>query len=169
MCKQLLRCNPVLALLSNFRGSIGVFDLIRIAWRSKIDSPDFTESYAILFMFSLLEPELGIFLACLPLCQPVARAIADSRLVVWSRKTLLNGSSWSRSKTGNTSTKSEGLSGTSRITNPEEFRRLPGDNESSKGLRYEAHIMADFTNEETEDVGGERGTIHVKQTWNAGS
>lgn len=142
-----------------------MFDIIRIAWRSKIESPDFTESYAILFMFSLLEPELGIFLACLPLCQPVSRALVNSRIVTWLRRTLLADSGTARSRATSASTR-QGLP----VSKQDTFKRLPGDDESNKGLRYEAHIMADLEHVDTQDNNSEEaGTIHVKSSWNADS
>lgn len=57
--------------------SIGVFDLIRIAWRNKVASPDITYEYALLFCFSVLEGQLGIVLACVPVMQPALRKLTN--------------------------------------------------------------------------------------------
>ena len=170
-CLGLIRRPQIVLTGEKYR--IGVFDLIRIAWRSKIDSPDVTYSYAVLFMFTLLEPELGTFLACLPLCQPVAHSFVKSSYFLWSRNTLFGTIKWSRSGTNNTSKRSVGSvvsNNKMRHANQEEFRRLPGDSESSKGLRYEEHGLADL---EAGDDGMRtnmaRDAIRVKQTWRVDS
>jgi hypothetical protein len=53
-----------------------VFVLIRLTWRSKVASADTTYEYSLLFLFSVLESEVGIILACIPVMQPALRRIA---------------------------------------------------------------------------------------------
>lgn len=107
-------------------------------------------------MFSLLEPELGIFLACLPLFQPVLRAIANSSLMMqFSGKRLDS----TESRGGTTSLGKQSISGRGQ----NEFVRFPGDGDSSVGLCYEAHGLVDL--ESREDRTGETDVVRVKQTW----
>ncbi|RYC54804.1 hypothetical protein CHU98_g11411 [Xylaria longipes] len=56
---------------------INVINLIRLAWRQKVSSPDITYEYALLFFFSVLEAQLGIVLACVPLMQPVIQKLSN--------------------------------------------------------------------------------------------
>ena len=56
--------------------SINIFNVIRIAWRKKVASPDIMYEYALLFFFSVLEAQLGILLACVPSMQPALREMA---------------------------------------------------------------------------------------------
>lgn len=137
-----------------------MFDLIRIAWRSRIDSPDTTYAYAILFMFSLLEPELGIFLACLPLSQPVLRAIFNSSIVTRSFGKVIDSEP---SQSGTADFGKHNISS----GNQNDFVRFPGDGDSSVGLCYEAHGLVNL--DSRDDRIDETDVIHVKQTWRVDS
>ncbi|KAI0853137.1 hypothetical protein F5Y00DRAFT_257791 [Daldinia vernicosa] len=76
--KMELRKKVAVALMFGLGLVIIVFNLVRIAWRKKVASPDVTHEYAILFCFTVLEPELGILLACVPVVQPVVRKLANT-------------------------------------------------------------------------------------------
>jgi hypothetical protein len=54
---------------------------MRIAWRDKIVSLDVTYDYALLFAFTLLEAQLGIVLASIPVMQPILRKLTHSGLL----------------------------------------------------------------------------------------
>ncbi|KAI0421160.1 hypothetical protein F5X98DRAFT_293212 [Xylaria grammica] len=56
---------------------INIINLLRIAWRSKVGSPDRTYEYALLLLFTVIEIQLGIILACVPMMQPVAAKLSD--------------------------------------------------------------------------------------------
>jgi hypothetical protein len=147
--------------------SIDVFNVIRVAWSSKIDNPDFTYSYAVLFMFTLLEPEVRIVLACLPLCQPVTRQFWNSQTISWSLKrliTLRNRSQITADKSGDFGSHH----GNVRIVGKDNFSRLSGDNDSGTGLRYESHSMADLESR-GKVLRADTKAIHVQQTWEVDS
>ncbi|KAI0386908.1 hypothetical protein F5Y04DRAFT_73660 [Hypomontagnella monticulosa] len=76
--KMELRKKVAIALMFGLGLVIIVFNLIRIAWREKVASSDITYEYALLFCFTVLEPELGILLACIPTIQPVLRKLANT-------------------------------------------------------------------------------------------
>ncbi|KAJ2989964.1 hypothetical protein NUW58_g3198 [Xylaria curta] len=57
---------------------INILNLIRLAWRQKVSSTDITYEYALLFFFSVLEAQLGIVLACVPLMQPVLHKLSKA-------------------------------------------------------------------------------------------
>ncbi|KAI0197879.1 hypothetical protein F4808DRAFT_463260 [Astrocystis sublimbata] len=57
--------------------TINVINLLRIAWREAVASPDRTYEYALLLFFTVIEIQLGIILACVPVLRPVMRKLAD--------------------------------------------------------------------------------------------
>lgn len=64
--------------------SICIISLLRIVWAHRLDH-DVTYNWAVLYLFSLLEPLLGITVACLPLIQPVVNKISLSSVMSWSK------------------------------------------------------------------------------------
>ncbi|RWA05041.1 hypothetical protein EKO27_g10070 [Xylaria grammica] len=56
--------------------TIIIFNLIRLVWREKVASPDITYEYALLFAFSVLEAQIGIVLASVPVMLPALRKLA---------------------------------------------------------------------------------------------
>ncbi|KAI0410957.1 hypothetical protein F5X98DRAFT_384561 [Xylaria grammica] len=56
--------------------TIIIFNLIRLVWREKVASPDITYEYALLFAFSVLEAQIGIVLASVPVMLPALRELA---------------------------------------------------------------------------------------------
>ena len=73
--------------------SICIVSLLRIIWVHRVKAEDVTYGWAPLYLFTALEPLLGIVLACLPLVQPVTSKIFMSSIVDWSRRKLR--STWS--------------------------------------------------------------------------
>jgi hypothetical protein len=51
---------------------------MRIAWRDKIVGLDITYNQALLFAFTLLEAQLGIILASIPVMQPIIRKVTHT-------------------------------------------------------------------------------------------
>jgi hypothetical protein len=90
---------------------IGVFDLTRIVWRSKISSPDITYEYNILFCFTLLEAQLGTILACIPTMQPIFRRFLASDFIASLRSNLLSNKGTHDSSHYNSSMPSHGTIG----------------------------------------------------------
>ncbi|KAK4222684.1 hypothetical protein QBC38DRAFT_489287 [Podospora fimiseda] len=65
------------------------------------DQTDFTYSGSTLYLFTSIEPLLGIALACLPLLRPIGDRASNSPIVSWVKDLVpssLRGTSWSRSK-----------------------------------------------------------------------
>ncbi|KAK3984628.1 hypothetical protein QBC44DRAFT_336643 [Cladorrhinum sp. PSN332] len=65
------------------------------------DQTDFTYSGSTLYLFTSIEPLLGISLACLPLLRPIGDRASGSPIANWVKDLVppsLRGSSWSRSK-----------------------------------------------------------------------
>ena len=76
--------------------SICIISLIRIVWVHRVGQADITYNWAVLYLFTTLEPLLGIVVACLPLIQPVVNKVSLSSVMIWSRCKLK--STWGNSK-----------------------------------------------------------------------
>ncbi len=94
---------------------------MRIVWIHRVNTLDITYNWAHLFLFTVLEPLLGIILACLPLIQPVTSPLTQS-VMSWSRRKLKNTWNSSSKPTGQGSSRSDSIS----LGQKGGFKRLEG-------------------------------------------
>lgn len=66
---------------------------MRIVWIHRVNRLGATYGLAVLYIFTALEPLLGIVLACLPLIRPVANKISESPPMSWHKLKSTWGSS----------------------------------------------------------------------------
>ncbi|KAF2679549.1 hypothetical protein K458DRAFT_393679 [Lentithecium fluviatile CBS 122367] len=140
---------------------IGVFNLIRIAWRSKVSSLDITYDYALLFTFSVLEAQLGILLASIPVMQPILRKAGGLGLFSalhsnYTRKSTKNSSSVQLQTIGSMRTRSY----------PHKKGSSDTDSICPLGLAETGASTTGGTADAGKpDSGPNEGAIHVEQTW----
>ena len=99
---------------SNWQNRICVITILRIKYLSSVDLQNITYSVAPAWLFTLLEPMLGILNACLPVIRPAITKL--------SRNTKMPSSKHSRSK-ASTSAKNSSHGQSSGFT-PKRFQRL---------------------------------------------
>lgn len=136
---------------------------MRIAWREKIESIDVTYDYALLFAFTLLEAQLGIILASVPVMQPVVRKFTQSGPLA-------------RLRTIFGSTKGTAMSNSAPLTvgskgNRIRLQKLDSETDSIKPLGTEelGHGAVDYRSPsemEHNELGHHgHGSIQVTHTW----
>ncbi|MCJ1264136.1 hypothetical protein MMC22_004007 [Lobaria immixta] len=70
---------------------ICIISLLRIAYWRKVLGADLTYSATLLYLFTALEPLLGIFLASLPFMRPAGIVIINSSMFSWTKILLRSG------------------------------------------------------------------------------
>jgi len=143
---------------------------MRIAWRDKVTSPDVTYDYALMFCFTLLEPQLGIVLASIPIMQPVLRKWTHSgplarfrTIFAGSRGTTVGKNSTHLKTFGSGNNRTKGHSKL-QFSDTDSVRPLGGEGsiEGADGSGT-PNLKSDHAYDDHHRMGS--GTIKVTQTW----
>jgi len=147
---------------------ICAISLMRIVWYSHVDGPDITYNWAPLFLFTCLEPFIGITLACLPFMKPVASKIANSSAVSWTLQRL-RFSTRSGSARYNTS---PGNSRTKRFNRlPERLQGIDNNSDAKIQTTIEAHTLDDLEDQglDSRHSSVYDNTIQISREWGVGT
>ena len=116
-----------------------MISLLRIAFWPHLESDDFTYSVSLLYLFSALEPLLGIVLASLPIMRQAGVHIINSPVLSWVKSLMASSGSGS----GYRREESLRLNPVSKNTESRNFHRLHDDsNLSVPGTEVEGHRVA---------------------------
>ncbi len=140
---------------------------LRIGFLDRVNDPDVTYNWAILFLFCALEALLGITLACLPVLPPVTGKLADSQAFSWSRQLFRSGFSTGSkpSKLSERSSKSgSGLPRKDKMN----FRRL-AENSFPTSIDTETHALHDIEAQDLFTGEGPANNIRVTKAWDVQS
>ena len=128
-----------------------------------MNGADITYSWALPYLFSVLEPRLGILLARLPVIQPVRIKIVNSAIVGWieSKISSTPGSSSSRNKASSGQRQPEEL----RIAFRSTFTGSIDDFKTHNAV--ESHSMGDLDDQGLLPSEQDRGdkTIQITRGW----
>ncbi|KAI0970237.1 hypothetical protein F4678DRAFT_436200 [Xylaria arbuscula] len=124
---------------------INIINLIRIAWRNKVASPDKTYEYALLLFFTVLEIYLGIVLASLPFLQPVLARLTGLYMFCPGRHVSKQSLGSKESKTGGKSIhvmQTFNTESTSHLKLTHEWERgyIGGENEDARNLELGSRV-----------------------------